>query len=112
MHFPEKQGKLTSCELEYLSLNPAVQINRMLDQVHKMVLASGTLEPAGDFALLKASDRVDDQLPWKFSCDHVVSDENFQAICVGQPFDFRYEQRTSAFQMSKLEAFINDVAQI
>ena len=31
MHLPgEKPGKLTDCELEYLSLNPAVQINRML----------------------------------------------------------------------------------
>ena len=28
----------------------------MIDQVTKMVLVSGTLEPAGDFALLKASD--------------------------------------------------------
>ena len=57
MHLPEgKPGKLTECELEYLSLNPAIQINRMLDQVNKMILASGTLEPAGDFALLKTSE--------------------------------------------------------
>ena len=54
LHLPETGSKLTECQLEYLSLNPAVQMNRMLNQVHKMVLASGTLEPAGDFALLKA----------------------------------------------------------
>ena len=61
LHFPEngRQGKLSQCELEYLSLNPAVQMNRMLDQVNKMVLASGTLEPAGDFALLKAGEDED-----------------------------------------------------
>ena len=65
-----------------------------------MVLASGTLEPAGDFALLKSSafgiaeeveSSQDDSFRWKFSCGHVVQDQNFQAICVGQPFDFRYE---------------------
>lgn len=81
MSFPEaRPGKLAECELQYLSLNPAVQINRMLDQVHKMVLASGTLEPAGDFALLKSSEDkgVDEQTArWKFSCGHVVPDENF-----------------------------------
>ena len=72
-----KKRPLTQCELEYLSLNPAVLINRMLDQVHKMILASGTLEPAGDFALLRASETPEDQEPWKFSCGHVVSDQNF-----------------------------------
>ena len=69
-------------------------MNRMLDQVHKMVLASGTLEPAGDFALLKASETGAAQ-PWKFSCGHVVADENYQALCIGQPFDFRYEHRSA-----------------
>lgn len=68
-------------------------MNRMLNQVHKMVLASGTLEPAGDFALLKAGESScsEENEAWKFSCGHVVADENFQAICIGQPFDFRYE---------------------
>ena len=42
-----------------------------------MVLASGTLEPAGDFALLKASDTNPGEGPWRFSCGHVVSDDNF-----------------------------------
>lgn len=101
-------GKLTDCSIEYLSLNPAVQINRMLDQVHKMVLASGTLEPAGDFALLKSSDSASNKQedPWKFSCGHVVSEDNFQAICVGHSFDFRYGSRTNLVQMANLADLI------
>jgi len=62
-----------------------------------MVLASGTLEPAGDFALLKAGDLAENQAPWRFTCGHVVPDENFQALAVGHPFDFRFEQRSSSF---------------
>ena len=76
MHFNSESistPKLSQCELEYISLNPAVHLNRMLDQVGKMVLMSGTLEPAGDFALLNPCGTT----PWKFSCGHVVPDENF-----------------------------------
>ena len=56
--------KLQEVEIEYLCLNPAVQLNRMLFEVDKMLLTSGTLEPAGDFALLKSSSELDET--WKF----------------------------------------------
>jgi len=72
--------------LEYICLNPAVLLNRMLDQVHKLVLTSGTLEPAGDFAMLTAP-------KIKFSCDHVVSKERFAAVCVSDGFSFVYDRR-------------------
>ena len=60
----------------------------MLNEVDKMLLTSGTLEPAGDFALLKSGSELDST--WKFACGHVVSEDNFKAICVGNGFDFRY----------------------
>ena len=67
----------TSPSIEYLCLNPSTVLNRMLDQCHKILLTSGTLEPAGDFSLIEGQRH-------KFTCGHVVSDENFQALCVGQ----------------------------
>lgn len=38
--------------LEYLSLNPALTIKRLLDQADKMILASGTLEPTEEYDVL------------------------------------------------------------
>jgi hypothetical protein len=40
-------------------------MTRLLDQVDKMVLASGTLEPAGDLEGLCEN-------RWKFQCGHIV----------------------------------------
>ena len=80
-----------------------------------MVLTSGTLEPAGDFALIKSTtdeEESKDGDHWRFSCGHVVSQDNFQAMTIGHPFDFRYEQRGSPAQMAKLVNLIQDVAQI
>jgi Rad3-related DNA helicase len=54
--------------LEYICLDPAVTINRMSDLAAKLILTSGTLEPAGDFELIKATKH-------KFSCGHVVKPE-------------------------------------
>jgi Rad3-related DNA helicase len=59
----------------------------MLDQLHKLLLTSGTLEPAGDFATLGVK-------PWKFSCGHVVSKDNFTTLCVSDGFDFRFDKRS------------------
>ena len=61
----------------------------MLNQIDKMLLTSGTLEPAGDFSLLK----TEAAKIWRFSCSHVVSPANYKAICVGNGFDFRYSSR-------------------
>jgi len=38
--------------LEYLSLNPALTIKRLLDQADKIILASGTLEPTEEYDVL------------------------------------------------------------
>lgn len=38
--------------MEYLSLNPALTIKRLLDQVDKIILASGTLEPTEEYDVL------------------------------------------------------------
>ena len=38
--------------LEYLSLNPALTIKRLLDQANKIILASGTLEPTEEYDVL------------------------------------------------------------
>ncbi len=38
--------------LEYLCLNPALTIKRLLDQADKIILASGTLEPTEEYDVL------------------------------------------------------------
>ena len=82
----------------------------MLLEVDKMLLTSGTLEPAGDFALLKSGSELDKT--WKFSCGHVVGKDNFKAICVGNGFDFRYQQRNDKNQLQKVVDFINHIASL
>ena len=54
--------------LEYICLNPAVIMNRITDEASKVILASGTLEPAGDFQLLEGQKH-------KFSCGHIIKPE-------------------------------------
>jgi Rad3-related DNA helicase len=83
LHFAEGNASI-----EYICLNPAVHLNRILDQVSKLLLTSGTLEPAGDFAMISQGESK-----WSFSCGHVVSKENFQAICVGEGFSFVFDRR-------------------
>ena len=65
VHFSDK---LQDIEIEYLCLNSSIHMTRLLDQVDKMVLASGTLEPAGELESL-----CDE--PWKFHCGHIIPKE-------------------------------------
>lgn len=114
LSFPKEDGnKLTSASIEYLCLNPAVHLNRIMDQVNKLLLTSGTLEPAGEFALLKSKDAGDgDGSPWRFNCGHVVGKANFKALCVGSTFDFRYEHRNNQSQLRKLALFTENVIRL
>ena len=48
--FVVKQGGNT---LEYICLNPALTMKRLLDGAHKVILASGTLEPTSEYDVLK-----------------------------------------------------------
>ena len=49
-------------------------------------MSSGTLEPAGDFNMIKADKH-------RFSCGHIVGPSQFKAICVDAGFNFQYDQR-------------------
>lgn len=95
-------GKITQTSLEYICLNPAVMINRMCDQAQKILLTSGTLEPAGDFDLVNV-------IKHKFSCGHIIPKENFKALCVDDGFDFKFEKRDAMMEkMANLLEYVHN----
>ncbi len=60
------------------------------------MLTSGTLEPAGDFNMIKTKKHT-------FSCGHVVSPSQFKAICVDGGFNFQFDKRDQ--MLSKMVEF-------
>ena len=62
--------------LQYLCLNPAIHLKRLIDQADKVILASGTLEPTEEYDVLSKY-MSDLDFMYKFSCDHVISQENY-----------------------------------
>ena len=95
-----------SCSLTYLSLNPALTLKRLIDQVDKIVLASGTLEPTEEYDVLQKYMDADSSFMCKFSCDHVIPQDHFRAVVLskfmGHNFDFRYGARDSPIQLNSL----------
>ena len=89
-------------QLEYVCLNPATILSRLCQMASKVIFASGTLEPAGDFALLK-------EPLHSFSCGHIVSPSNFIAVGFAN-FDFRFEYRKGMLpRMASLVAEVREV---
>lgn len=70
--------------LEYICLNPATALNRIIEQASKVILASGTLEPAGDFDLIKAQ-------KFRFTCGHIIKPDQFRAVCLDAGFNFAFD---------------------
>ena len=79
----QTSSKIQECSIEYICLNPAVFLNRIIDESNKVILSSGTLEPAGDFNMLRAAKH-------RFSCGHIVGPSQFKAICVDAGFSFHF----------------------
>ena len=70
-------------QLDYVSLNPALSMKRMLDEAEKLVLASGTLEPTQEYDVLRhylSDDGAD--IIYKFSCGHVIPKDNLSCMLV------------------------------
>ena len=99
-----------SCSLSYLSLNPALALKRLINQVDKIVLASGTLEPTEEYDVLQKYMGDNSSFMCKFSCDHVIPQENFRAVVLSkfmdQSFDFRYGIRDSPKQLNTLAQLV------
>lgn len=89
--------------LKYLCLNPAIHLKRLIDQADKIVLASGTLEPTEEYDVLSKYMPCSSFM-YKFSCDHVISQNNYKAVIISNytasnmttnNFDFRFSSRES-----------------
>ena len=80
-----------------------------------MVLASGTLEPTEEYDVLHKYMGDNSTFMCKFSCDHVIPQDNFRAVVLsqfmGQSFDFRYGIRDSPKQLNTLSQLIVQVCQ-
>lgn len=107
--------------LQYIALNPALSLKRLLDQAEKVVLASGTLEPTEEYDVLNSYINCgsDHSIIHKFSCGHVLPLDNFKCQLVSQsirtnsiPFDFRFASRESPQQLQNLATFILDICTI
>jgi len=70
--------------LQYIALNPALSLKRLLDQAEKVVLASGTLEPTEEYDVLNSYINCgsDHSIIHKFSCGHVLPLDNFKCQLV------------------------------
>ena len=66
----------------------------MLTLVEKLILASGTLEPAGDFQLIAGGKHH------KFSCSHVIKPCQFKAVLA--PGLFTYNERDNMLEQMRL----------
>lgn len=55
LSFHPSDGKfiLSGEWIEYVSLSPSVTLKRLLDSAHKVLLASGTLEPTSEYDVLQ-----------------------------------------------------------
>ena len=84
--------------IEYLCLNPALHLKRLMDQADKVILASGTLEPTEEYDVLEKYVKTSN-LIYKLNCDHVISRDNYKVITLGtyngSQFDFRFASRDS-----------------
>lgn len=95
--------------IEYLCLNPALHLKRLMDRADKIILASGTLEPTEEYDVL---DKYvsEPNFMYKFACDHVITQDNYKVVALGSfnqhQFDFRYATRDSPGQLSNLVALI------
>jgi Rad3-related DNA helicase len=71
--FHPSDGKfiVSKDSIEYVSLNPAVTMKRLLDSAHKVVLASGTLEPTSEYDVLHQYFQGVD-FKTEFSCNHLL----------------------------------------
>jgi Rad3-related DNA helicase len=71
-----------SKSIEYICLNPALHLKRLMDQADKIILASGTLEPTEEYDVLdKYVTRAN--YMYKFACDHVISQDNYKVVALG-----------------------------
>jgi len=117
---PSGDGEVAS--IRYLSLDAEVRFRTLISSARAVLFAGGTLEPRSEFAPLYAGLRHEgcsgaeaEGLVNHFSGRHVVSSAHIFARYVthgpaGSILDFRKDKRSSAAQMSELQAMLASAA--
>jgi len=72
--------------IEYVCLNPGLTMKRLLDGAHKVILASGTLEPTSEYDVLKQF-YSDDRFLKSYSCNHLLPPSSFLPRILSSSFD-------------------------
>ncbi|CAK9440381.1 uncharacterized protein LODBEIA_P44810 [Lodderomyces beijingensis] len=114
------KGKDGELVLKYLLLDPSTIFKDIVDQAKCVILCGGTIEPSSDF-----TDYLFPQVPSekirKFSCGHIIPENNLQVIPVSQyrqgkeattrDFEFSYSRRNDTQQIRNLGELIIEICQ-
>lgn len=79
---PDKNGRIVVSKdcFEFMLLNPATYFEDIVQQVHSVILAGGTMDPLDDFrAQLFPSPDLVDRIQ-EFSCGHVIPSDQLQML--------------------------------
>ncbi|KAI3786068.1 hypothetical protein L1987_45195 [Smallanthus sonchifolius] len=92
--------------LKYVMLTGEKIFHEIVNEVHAVVLAGGTLQPIEETRVRLFPWLPPDQLHF-FSCGHIISSDNILPISVstgptGQPFDFSYSSRSTSAMVGEL----------
>lgn len=91
--------------MKYMLLEPSHNFKSIVQEAKCVILAGGTMEPVSDFTNDLIPFVKDDQIA-KFSCNHVIPDDNLNTFIVGDDFSFTFDKREDTKMLGKLYEFL------
>lgn len=78
--------------IKYMLLEPSECFKNVVDNARCVILAGGTMEPISDFTENLISYVPANKIV-KFSCDHIIPDENLNTFLIKDNFEFTFDKR-------------------
>ncbi|ODV96354.1 hypothetical protein PACTADRAFT_41907 [Pachysolen tannophilus NRRL Y-2460] len=100
---PSREGKFffdkigEDISINYMLLDSSEIFREIVEHARCVILAGGTMEPMEDYEHYLFP-YIDKQKILKFSCDHIIPDDNLKVFSVGKscnglPFEFTFDKR-------------------
>ncbi|SCU81158.1 LANO_0B02168g1_1 [Lachancea nothofagi CBS 11611] len=97
--------------MKYMLLEPSHSFERIVELSKCVILAGGTMEPISEFTA-NLIPFVDESQICKFSCNHVIPDDNLNTFVVGENFEFTFDRREDPKMLTELYNFFSQLALI
>ncbi|CUS49611.1 LAQU0S24e00276g1_1 [Lachancea quebecensis] len=97
--------------MKYMLLEPSNSFKPIVQDARCVLLAGGTMEPISDFTR-DLIPFVDENQINKFTCNHVIPDNNLNTFIVAESFEFTFDKREDSKTLSELYCFFSRLVKI